>query len=40
MLSFLFVLALIRETRGRELETMTESMRLREPASEAFQGAR
>lgn len=40
VLSFFFVLALIRETRGRELETMTESMRQPKPASEALQRAR
>ena len=39
MLSFFFVLALIRETRGRELETMTESMRQPESASEGLQRA-
>ena len=40
LLSFFFVLALIRETRGRELETMTESMRLPGSGAEALQRAR
>jgi hypothetical protein len=39
VLSFFFVLALIRETRGKELETMTESMRQPESASEGLQRA-
>ena len=40
VLSFFFVLALIRETRGRELETMTESMRQPGSNPEALQRAR
>ena len=37
VLSILFVLAFIRETRGRELETMTESMRHRQVGSQPQQ---